>query len=146
MDKNDPAMPSDFSIFGTFIDNGFFGALGALKMAVNAAGDIDAARAEVDQDLSFTNDSGAGVTIYRLREGIERFFISDINNAAATNKAQSEIAVQFDTISTDVSFYSHIPGGANVLFMDGHVEFLKYPSDHPASRAWAGLMSVFASV
>ena len=27
--------------------------------------------------------------------------------------------------------------GWNVLFMDGHVEFLKYPSEQPATKAMA---------
>ena len=30
-----------------------------------------------------------GVTLYRLREGIERFFITDINNPAGSAMAQS---------------------------------------------------------
>jgi prepilin-type processing-associated H-X9-DG protein len=25
-----------------------------------------------------------------------------------------------------VEFFNHIPGGCNVLFQDGHVEFIKY--------------------
>ena len=54
--------------------------------------------------------------------------------------------MQFDTINIDLSFYNHMRGGANVLYMDGHVEFLRYPSEHPASRAYAAVMSVFASV
>jgi prepilin-type processing-associated H-X9-DG protein len=33
--------------------------------------------------------------------------------------------------------FSHVPGGGNVLFMDGHVEFIKYPGDFPINAAWA---------
>jgi hypothetical protein len=42
--------------------------------------------------LGATEADGSPVpkTIYRLREGIERFFITDINNPAASAKAQSE--------------------------------------------------------
>jgi len=43
----------------------------------------------------------------------------------------------FDTVSAIVSQFSHVPAGANTLYMDGHVEFLKYPSEYPASVAWA---------
>lgn len=96
---------------------------------------------QFDSDINFTNDAGAAVTLYRLREGIERFFISDINNPAATNKAQSEIAVMYDMVTTIAKAYNHIPGGANVLYMDGHVQFLKYPSTYPASGSWATIMS-----
>lgn len=77
-------------------------------------------------------------TIYRLREGIERFTISDINNPAGSAKAQSDIAVMWDmTWMPDYGgnkVFSHYPGGANVLYMDGHVKFLRYPStEHPCT-------------
>ncbi|MBI2431735.1 MAG: hypothetical protein HYV26_02565, partial [Candidatus Hydrogenedentes bacterium] len=65
-------------------------------------------------------------SIPRLREGIERFFITDINNAAASSQAQSTIAVMHDAVSEEATHYNHVPGGVNVLYMDGHVEFLKW--------------------
>lgn len=68
-----------------------------------------------------------GETVYRLREGIERFFVSDINNPAASAMAQSEIPIMFET---DPS--SHTPPGCNVLFMDGHVEFIPFGEAFPA--------------
>jgi prepilin-type N-terminal cleavage/methylation domain-containing protein/prepilin-type processing-associated H-X9-DG protein len=70
--------------------------------------------------------NAGGTTIYRLREGIERFLVTDINNPAANSKAQSALFVMFDTISTSVRFFNHVPGGSNVLYMDGHVEFQRY--------------------
>lgn len=70
-----------------------------------------------------------GSTVYRTREGIERFFVTDINNPAAGAQAQTDIPVMWDALSgEDPSHYNHIPGGINVLFMDGHVEFLKWVS------------------
>lgn len=82
----------------------------------------------------------------RLREGIERFFITDINNPAASSKAQSDIYIMWDDVQvTDPSRFCHIPGGGNVLYMDGHVTFHKYPSDSPFSRnfvrIWGGEFS-----
>ncbi len=71
--------------------------------------------------------NSGGDTIYRLREGIERFMITDINNPAGSAKAQSEIAVMWDIVCDDIEHFNHVPGGSNVLFMDGHVEFLLYP-------------------
>ncbi len=76
-------------------------------------------------------------TVYRLREGIERFFITDINNPAATAMAQSEIAVMHDVVSTEIIWYSHIPAGGNILYMDGHVEFVRYPGKWPMSQNYA---------
>ena len=77
----------------------------------------------------------------RLREGIERFLITDINNPAASAKAQSTVAVMWDAYAQNlgssgyaagIARFNHIPGGSNVLYMDGHVEWLtlksnKYP-------------------
>jgi len=85
--------------------------------------------------------NAGGNTIYRLREGVERFLIRDINNPAATAIAQSELPVMWDHIEgnrvdrADRSMrFNHIPGGCNVLYADGHVEFLRYPNDkHPAT-------------
>ena len=88
-----------------------------------------------DQDLSsFGTGLGNGNsdTVYRLREGIERFLITDINNPAASASAQSETWIMGDLVSTDVATFNHIPGGSNVLYMDGHVEFLKYAPCNPA--------------
>jgi prepilin-type processing-associated H-X9-DG protein len=63
------------------------------------------------------------------------------NNAAASNMAQSELAVAWDVISSDSSDYSpfnHIRGGCNVLYVDGHVAFIKYPSDRfPVTSGYA---------
>ena len=75
--------------------------------------------------------------IYRLREGIERFFITDINNPAGSAVAQSELAVFWDVPSAKVSEFNHAPGGCNVGYLDGHVEFLKYPGDFPVCEGMA---------
>lgn len=70
---------------------------------------------------------GGGDTFYRLREGIERFMITDINNPAASSEAQSSVPLMWDHISTYVRDFAHIPGGANVLYLDGHVAYVRYP-------------------
>ncbi len=91
-------------------------------------------------DISgFDKDYG---TIYRLREGIERFFITDINNAAASSKAQSSIWIMWDDVSSrNPDMMNHIPGGCNVLYMDGHVEFIKYGTDSPVSKGMVQVLS-----
>jgi prepilin-type N-terminal cleavage/methylation domain-containing protein/prepilin-type processing-associated H-X9-DG protein len=77
------------------------------------------------------NGGGANTTVHRLREGIERFLITDINNPAASAQAQSEVFVMFDQLATNPAAYNHIPGGANVLYMDGHVQFQRYGQCEP---------------
>lgn len=70
------------------------------------------------------------VNAMRLREGVERFLITDINNPAGSARAQSEIEVGYDaTNSANSQFMNHVPGGGNILFMDGHVSFIKYPAE-----------------
>ena len=107
---------------------------------VNLAGTHDTSVADSAGflDADYTYDEAYGdITMYRLREGIERFFITDINNPAASAKAQSEIPFCFDKVSTDVTEFNHIPGGSNVLFMDGHVAFIKYPGEWPVTTVMA---------
>ena len=93
----------------------------------------------------FGAGNSAGDTVYRLREGIERFMITDINNPGAA-KGQSQIPVMWDVISANplgsVGF-NHLPGGCNVLYLDGHVDFLKLGSEFPATIANAQLNSLF---
>jgi len=95
-----------------------------------------------DSDISSGNLSSAATTIgiptgqnigngdsgevYRLREGIERFLITDINNPGASARAQSSIWIMGDLIATTTEDYNHIPGGSNILFLDGHVSFIRY--------------------
>ena len=93
-------------------------------------------------------EDGDTGTVFRLREGIERFFITDINTPAGSAIAQSELAIMWDTNnvyspilaavlgnppdytpSMITGEFNHVPGGINILFLDGHVEFAKYPSD-----------------
>ncbi len=105
-----------------------------------------------DQDFSenlaaggaqLVDATGTPCTIHRLKEGIERFFISDINNPAASSKAQSTIAVFFDKVWPAAEAYNHIPGGGNILFMDGHVKFERYPGDQwPVRKDMADLFTI----
>jgi prepilin-type N-terminal cleavage/methylation domain-containing protein/prepilin-type processing-associated H-X9-DG protein len=91
----------------------------------------------VKDDLTAADGS---LTLYRLREGIERFLITDINNPAGSAKAQSEIWILHDNVvAGSASQMNHLPGGSNVLYLDGHVSFVHYPGQTPCSRAWAAL-------
>jgi len=82
-------------------------------------------------------------TVFRTREGIERFFITDINNPGASARAQSTIVIMFDSVATTVSAFNHVPGGANVLYLDGHVKFQKYPGRFPVSKQFAEIAAFF---
>lgn len=95
--------------------------------------------------ITITPQGNAGQnTIFRLKDGIERFLITDINNPGAGAQAASTVPVMWDIIGSGqlvpnipggyfkddgAETFNHIPGGCNVLYMDGHVEFSKYPSE-----------------
>ncbi|MFA6244190.1 MAG: DUF1559 domain-containing protein [Candidatus Hydrogenedentales bacterium] len=103
-----------------------------------------------DGTTGITDDNGAALpTSYnRLREGIERFFITDINSPAASAQAQSTIPVMWDAWGDSVVLgsmtfgsvgaYNHVPGGGNALYMDGHVAFLRYGSEYPLANGPVG--------
>jgi prepilin-type N-terminal cleavage/methylation domain-containing protein/prepilin-type processing-associated H-X9-DG protein len=103
-------------------------------------GDLTAYDQDYEYDANVTPDTRP---LYRFREGIERFYITDINNPAASAQAQSTVPVLWDQLSSDIAIagFNHVPGGCNVLFMDGHVSFIRYPGEHPVTRAFAEIIS-----
>ncbi len=105
----------------------------------------------MDSDIEVQEGAGngGGDTLYRLREGIERFMITDINNPAASAQAQSIIAIYFDSINLDPGSgagFNHVPGGSNVLYLDGHVEFVKYEQygEFPANGLYAAAVALIS--
>jgi prepilin-type N-terminal cleavage/methylation domain-containing protein/prepilin-type processing-associated H-X9-DG protein len=81
----------------------------------------------------------------RLREGIERMLITDINNPAAAATAQSRLFIMWDAYTVGntgnamhlgapddpIARFNHVPGGSNVLYADGHVAFVKLDEAAP---------------
>ncbi len=106
----------------------------------------------VDNDLSGAQLEGfgntGGDTVYRFREGIERFLITDINNPAATAQAQSTVFVMFDQAATSVEHFNHVPGGSNVLYLDGHVDFIRYQENGtaPVTRNAATALALLSAL
>ena len=138
-DENDANVANytvDTGLVGLFLNLAFITELQTRVFFVATAGDT--------YDSDITDTTGMGLqTIRRTREGIERFFITDINNPAGSAKAQSSIPLMFDLVSTVPSDFNHVPGGSNVLYMDGHVQFQKFPGEFPVTRVFAALTSLF---
>ena len=72
--------------------------------------------------------SGGGNVIYRMKEGVERAFVADMHNPAGAAMAQSRLPILIERPE------NHMPTGGNVLFMDGHVEFMRYPGEWPMTE------------
>lgn len=100
-------------------------AMSELTEEVVEFGDLDA----VNRDLEFDEPVNGLGSIFRLRDGIERFFITDINNPSASAQAASDLIVMHDAASDEPDHFNHVPGGSNVLYLDGHVEFIKWSGD-----------------
>ena len=101
-----------------------------------------------DVHIDSPHGNGGGDTIYRLREGIERFLITDINNPAASARAQSQLPIMLDMLGTGpgVPYFNHVPGGCNILYLDGHVAFVRYPGEGPVTATLANACGVLAPV
>ena len=139
VDENDALFEDPTMNYGVALMTGF------MPEFVNALGTLVAQWGD-ETDTTFTvfesEPSVGSKTLYRFREGIERFFVTDINNPSGSAKAQSEIFVMFDDFNpANPDFMNHIPGGCNVLYMDGHVEFLRYPSESPISKAFGAILA-----
>ena len=137
VDANDPAVTTD-NIVTTYLNIPFLTALVFRVLDVSNQ-DTTSPGATYDEDI----EADGMATLFRTREGIERFFVTDINNPGASAHAQSSIAVMFDFVTTVPTEFNHVPGGSNVLYLDGHVEFQRYPGAFPATRVFATLTSLF---
>lgn len=134
---------------------GFWGAstINAIEEAITIQGVGTVHRKSYKDDLSLSGGAwppwvpnvptaqgtAGGDSVLRLRNGVARFLITDINNPAASARSQSDIPVLWDTYgSSEFSdntagtvTFNHLPGGCNVLYMDGHVSFVAYPGAFP---------------
>lgn len=79
-------------------------------------------------------------TVFRLREGIERFLMTDICSSACSALGQSELWVFHDRSTSKPRDFNHRPTGINVVFLDGHVEFVRFEGKAPATAPMANLL------
>jgi prepilin-type N-terminal cleavage/methylation domain-containing protein/prepilin-type processing-associated H-X9-DG protein len=71
--------------------------------------------------------NSGGNTLARLSAGVDRFLITDINQIFTGDEVgASVVPVMWDQISTLIAEFSHVPAGQNVLYLDGHVDFIRY--------------------
>lgn len=87
--------------------------------------------------------NSGGSELNRLSAGVDRFLITDINNIFTGSEVGSSVVpVMWDQISTNISQFSHVPAGQNVLYLDGHVDFHRYnlnSTEFPLSPMYAAV-------
>lgn len=79
------------------------------------------------QQLEDDIEIGGFGTVYRLRDGVERTAVTDINNSGAAREMRARIPIMIERPGLQ-------DGGSNVLFLDGHVEFVPYPGRFPMTE------------
>ena len=121
------------------------------RSKVDIQADIDLALTSIGLPLGpIAQGTGGKDELVKMREGIERFLITDINNPAGSAEAQSTLPAMWDRLvwsATTARYrqrFNHIPGGCNVLFLDGHVEFKRYDTGNefpvtPVQAYWGRL-------
>lgn len=67
----------------------------------------------------------------RSRADIHRIFTTDPNHPEQSYSSTSKWPIMFDNVGLRGQGMKHLPGGSNVLFMDGHVEYIRYLDDGP---------------
>lgn len=85
------------------------------------------------EDLTFTDDPAGQRMLYRLTEGVENKLLAQLDIApeepGATGRAQSKVPILIERIGNHDATQ-----GANILYLDGHVKFIKYPGPWPMTE------------
>ncbi len=87
----------------------------------------------LDEDIIVPGNHAPGnsSTYHRTRLAFSKIFITDINDPGKTAASDSQIPVLFDsTSSMGANMMGHEQKGGNVLYLDGHTEFKRYPDPY----------------
>lgn len=137
-DPNILVCPSDEDVNapGTIDDKSYHYLGYALASEDEALAFLESYPGFIGQGVDFTQDlpappgrgSFGGDVFLRLREDVCR------DSGVATG----ELPVMFDAAPEggNVVNFNHVPRASNVLFLDGHVEFMRFPQDFPLSPAF----------
>jgi prepilin-type processing-associated H-X9-DG protein len=89
---------------------------------------------DYDQDIIVPEGRGNGGAniIYRLRSADE--LLPNLNIDLA------KVPVLWDKPSNDLNNFSHVPTGSNVLYLDGHIEFVRFGERFPIDKTMARLL------
>lgn len=105
-----------------------------------------AARAEAvrkDAEVPIPHGNLGGIVVHRLGKGVARQLAA--GDQPAPGEIEKRIPVMLDAFANAgyVAYFNHLPGGSNVLFLDGHVDFLRYPNtDGPVTESVGRLLGM----
>ncbi len=68
---------------------------------------------------------------YRLGKGVEIFFTTNYGDPEAAARMRATIPVMFETF--DIPGFGREPDGANVLYLDGHVDYVRFGEAFPVN-------------
>jgi prepilin-type processing-associated H-X9-DG protein len=77
--------------------------------------------------------------LLRLRDELEKQFVADPGDRTACAKIAASIPVLVERLG------HHKPEGGNVLYLDGHVEFIRYPGKFPMTETGMEILTSLES-
>ncbi len=105
---------------------------------------------DLDADFTVDLEDGKSFTVRRLGDGASSYKQSERSSQVGNGgDIRAQIPVMFDNFgivppgtNSTIIMFNHLPGGSNVLYLDGHVEFAQFPTEFPCSREWGEAASV----
>jgi RNA polymerase sigma factor (sigma-70 family) len=104
-------------------------ALSAFKSAVESA-----EKPNLESDIDT-----ADRMLRRLKRDVEYFFVENRSDPLAAANTRATIPIMFETAESTV--FGRDPDGANVLYLDGHVDYVRFGSQFPVT---VGVQAVIA--
>ena len=94
------------------------------RMTANEVGFMD-----IEFEVPGGHGPGNQNKFFRIKDVVNRLFIEDIDRPGMTAVSETQIPLLFDAMSL---YGRHLPNhvvppGGNVMYMDGHVEYLRFP-------------------
>lgn len=96
----------------------------ALAAFQSAIGSMDKPALESDIDT-------ADKMLRRLKRDVEYFFVENRSDPQAAANTRATIPIMFETVVSNV--FGRDPDGANVLYLDGHVDYVRFGSQFPVT-------------
>jgi prepilin-type processing-associated H-X9-DG protein len=81
-----------------------------------------------------------GDTIHRLSGTADRFLITELDIINGFAVGSPSVPVIWDRPYAETAQFSHRPAGGNVLYLDGHVDFIKFGTRFPINETMARLL------